>query len=332
VFKKLYSNNEIRGILLASFLLGIILSVPFATNAILVTSPPRSIQAGDVSTGSILDGTIINADVSGSALITPDKLASTGTAGVLYYSSGSAFSTTTNLLWDNSTARLGIGSTTPNYNVSVEGTGYFSGGMTTGNLYATGTTAFNKIAYTWPASDGADTNVLQTDGNGSLAWGSAGDWLQIGEFVQNTASTSLRLTGLDAKRDLRVVINSSGYSSASGEISLRFNGDRSNSYGCTWYKNTNETVGNHDRTGCLMASATTTNFTFIIDITNGTTTRKHLSYTYITSNGDFAGVKWDDGVGVWNSLSQITDIWLYQSDMAGTYPAGTRMTIYGKAN
>ncbi|KKL10708.1 hypothetical protein LCGC14_2553130, partial [marine sediment metagenome] len=43
---------------------------------------------------------------------------------------------------------------------------------TTGNF--SGTTTFNTITYTWPASDGGAGNVLSTNGSGILSWTAGG--------------------------------------------------------------------------------------------------------------------------------------------------------------
>jgi len=79
------------------------------------------------------------------------------------------------------------------------------------DLTASGTTTFNSIGYAWPSSAGSSTQVLSTDGAGSLTWATsspAGDTLlkavtatttltaaDIGKLVVNTNdSTQVQVT------------------------------------------------------------------------------------------------------------------------------------------
>ena len=44
----------------------------------------------------------------------------------------------------------------------------------TGNLVVTGTETFNGVTYTFPGADGSASNVLTTNGTGTLSWGTLG--------------------------------------------------------------------------------------------------------------------------------------------------------------
>jgi hypothetical protein len=69
----------------------------------------------------------------------------------------------TNLIKTDSTNnRVGINQTTPLYALDV-----------TGTQRVTGTTTFNGLTYTWPASQTANY-YLQTNGSGTLSWAAAG--------------------------------------------------------------------------------------------------------------------------------------------------------------
>jgi len=54
---------------------------------------------------------------------------------------------------------VGIGTTTPEYTLTVDGT-----------LSVNGATKLNGVQYTWPTADGTNTYVLSTNGAGTLSW------------------------------------------------------------------------------------------------------------------------------------------------------------------
>lgn len=76
---------------------------------------------------------------------------------------------------------VALGATTISTNLSTDG-----------SLTVGGATTFNTIAYTWPAADGSATNVLTTDGSGTLSWAAAGS---SSLFTDGGATT--RLTSTD---------------------------------------------------------------------------------------------------------------------------------------
>lgn len=109
------------------------------------------LQPNDVTTTHIRDATIVNADVSQSASIDSTKLkAGTGT-GLVIMSDGQKFATST---------KVKFATTTDDY--------YFFGG----EIHASSTN-FNGQALTWPSDAGSNTNVLTTDGAGTLTWTAA---------------------------------------------------------------------------------------------------------------------------------------------------------------
>ncbi|MDP2668764.1 MAG: hypothetical protein Q8P07_02950, partial [bacterium] len=101
--------------------------------------------------------------------------------------------------------KIGVSTSTPSTNLSVQGDGLFSGNLSVANLIATGTlaiggtTKFNNQTYTWPSSIVAG-NFLQTDGSGNLTWaavssggGSDTNWTYIstdGGFMRLATTTN----------------------------------------------------------------------------------------------------------------------------------------------
>jgi hypothetical protein len=66
-----------------------------------------------------------------------------------------------------------------------------------GNIQIDGTTNLNGVTYTWPSSDGSNSQVLTTNGSGTLAWetvsGASSDWVKETNYgtLNLTASTTL---------------------------------------------------------------------------------------------------------------------------------------------
>jgi len=121
---------------------------------------------------TIINGTINNTSIG----ITTSTIAkfTTATTSNLFISSlspgslifaganGLITSDSSNLFWDNSTNRLGLGTSTPDYTLDI-----------VGSLRASGTTTFNGLSYNWPSSHGSSGYVL-TNNNGSLSWTASG--------------------------------------------------------------------------------------------------------------------------------------------------------------
>lgn len=88
--------------------------------------------------------------------------------------------------------------------VARDGSGNFSAGaITASSIIVSGTTTLNTVAYTWPAADGSSSQVLTTNGSGTLSWSTvsgggsgtttysltAGSYLTGGTFNGSSAVT-----------------------------------------------------------------------------------------------------------------------------------------------
>jgi hypothetical protein len=113
------------------------------------------------------------------------SLTGTSTAGnISFYTGTTTLLGDTQLFWDNTNKRLGVGTSTPVYKLDVAG-----------NLRVIGQTIFGGVAYTWPSSAGSSGQVLTTDGTGNLSWTSAAGGVSGGGILNYlarwTASTTL---------------------------------------------------------------------------------------------------------------------------------------------
>jgi hypothetical protein len=139
--------NSIAGGLVALALLAPA-GVAFAT----IYSAGSLLQTGDVKTEHILNGTILDADISGYAKISATKVAPRGTQGTVLLSDGTYIATTTLLTLSTSTG--------PTFTVNA-------------TTSLTATTTINGVTYKWPSSQASAGTSLQNDGTGSLSWANA---------------------------------------------------------------------------------------------------------------------------------------------------------------
>lgn len=142
--RKFYKKHIAKLILV----LAAILWVSHTAYGIINYPPVASLSSGDIVTGHILDGEIINVDISDTADIQLQKIKDGSDQGLIYFSNGTYFATSSNLKIATSTSDL-----------------YIFGGR----LHASSTN-FGGVDYNWPASDGAANEVIQTDGSNNLSW------------------------------------------------------------------------------------------------------------------------------------------------------------------
>jgi len=112
-----------------------------------------NIKTGDLLvTGIATFGSASNIDVKNGIGITGGDV-SIGTAGTGFY-------------YDDSTAKVGIGITTPQYKLDVDGDVHVTGFTTTAKL----TVGTGSSEYTFPEYDGVEGTFLRTDGDGNVDW------------------------------------------------------------------------------------------------------------------------------------------------------------------
>lgn len=125
-------------------------------------------------TGCITDANVVNTvtltDITQITNRSITNLTTSAAAGNIYFSSGTVPTVNTVFTWNNTSLRLGVGTSTPAQTLSIQGNTLISGDLSTANLIATGTTQFGGGTYTWPSDDGNLDQVLTTNGTGGLSW------------------------------------------------------------------------------------------------------------------------------------------------------------------
>ena len=112
-----------------------------------------NIRTGDLLvTGIATFGSASTIDVKNGIGITGGDV-SIGTAGTGFY-------------YDDSTAKVGIGTTAPEYKLDVHGDVHVTGFTTTAKL----TVGTGSSEYTFPEYDGVEGTFLRTDGDGNVDW------------------------------------------------------------------------------------------------------------------------------------------------------------------
>ncbi|MBX7153318.1 MAG: hypothetical protein U0Y96_04805 [Candidatus Kapaibacterium sp.] len=130
----------------------------------------------------------------------------TGTSTqIAFWNSSSTLSSSSNLFWDNTNGRLGIGTSSPaqklevmNGNILLNNNNNTSGELriaepsTSGSNY----TAFktqaqsSNITYTLPASDGSSGSYLATNGSGVLTWTPMGSTVLVRKSSDETLTNN----------------------------------------------------------------------------------------------------------------------------------------------
>ena len=145
------------------------------------------LQIGDVQSKHILNGTILNEDISSAAAITLQKLYTGVTHGNLFFDSYGEFGTST---------AIKVSTTTPAL--------YVLGG----SIEAT-TTNFNGVPYTWPSSSGSSGQFLKSDGAGSLSWDTAASSVVTRSFTAGEAITAGDAVAVGGFGTSAIITNSS---------------------------------------------------------------------------------------------------------------------------
>ena len=182
------------------------ITFPNTTGTVVTTG-----DAGTVTSTMILDGTILNADINASAAIAGSKIVAATTSVVGAVQLSDSTSTTSSVLaatptavktaYDLANAALPKtgGTVTGNINLDNQVDARFYEATANGTNYvgfqAPASIAAN-VLWTLPATDGTATQVLSTDGSGTLSWASTAGGTSIS--VGNTSAT-VTDTGTDGK-------------------------------------------------------------------------------------------------------------------------------------
>ncbi len=111
-----------------------------------------------------------------------NKVGGSGTSTrVAFWSGTNTLSSNGSLFWDNTNARLGIGTASPASTLSVGSSSQFQVGST-GNI-----TKINNVAYSFPSAQGAANTFLRNDGAGNLSYTGA---LTVVADIQGAVSTA----------------------------------------------------------------------------------------------------------------------------------------------
>ena len=193
-------------------------------------------DTGTITSTMILDGTILNADVSASAAIAGSKIVAATTSVVGAVQLSDSTNTTSSVLaatptavkaaYDLANAALpkAGGTLTGNVNLDNQSDARFIEATANGTNYV-GFQAPASIAadvlWTLPATDGTAAQVLSTNGSGTLSWASLTGGTSIS--VGNTSAT-VTDTGTDGaftvvtEGGTRLVIDSNGFAAYTGAI------------------------------------------------------------------------------------------------------------------
>lgn len=250
-----------------------------------------------------------------------------------------------NLVASSTSGKLDKGCLDQTLNYTFSGTNLFTASTTlsaTTTILANSATnnalVLNTIPYKFPSIQGASSTVLTTNGSGSLIW-SASDWEQIGETILASANATATVSSLPARRDLKLIIQTSLAGIGGGDATMRFNSDSGANYGYNIFSNYQSVVqgqASADTKILLLQPATTSPVYLVFDIENETTSRKQVIWNGSANSSGAIMPVFKSGAAVWNNTSdQINRIDLFITPDGGgsnQYSAGTRLTVYARRN
>jgi hypothetical protein len=185
----------------------------------------------------------------------------------------------------------------------------------------------NNVRTIWPSSQGASSTVATNDGSGNIRWINQ-DWQFLGETTLAGAAGSVSVSSFAARKELMVNLyfptnTSNNYGTTT------FNGDWGANYGHNVYSNFASGAAASGQVGFLfLGTATTSPLYMQMFINNTAAQRKQVNLKGSTGALAIYPVLLDGGA-VWNDTSNpITTITIGQAQ-GGTFPIGTRITVYG---
>jgi len=194
------------------------------TNKIKVDNLPVSAPvqtALDAKQATLVSGTNIKTINSTSLLGSGDIAIAAnpaGTAGQIQFSDGSAFAADSNLFWDNTNKRLGVGETTPTARVQVKGEGNTS--STTALLITNSDSTTNLfIKDNGDFYFGANNNTISGSSNNLFLTGNAIYFkTAFGQHKHTMTSAGLQLGGGSAIPTAMLQVKGSGSTSATTSL------------------------------------------------------------------------------------------------------------------
>lgn len=183
LFSQSYENKYATGIRINSDPTSstdfIFIEAPSLGSSITFTLPPTTGTNGQYLT-SLGDGSLTWTTYSGGG----GGASVAGNTGEVQFNNSSSFDASSNLFWDNTNNRLGIGTNTPAYTLDVNGPIRTGSSGTDGQLriyseqggtdyevvFNPSSSMSQSTTYTLPKADGTSGQVLSTDGSGNLSW------------------------------------------------------------------------------------------------------------------------------------------------------------------
>ena len=135
------------------------------------TSPTQTFSVGSANQFTVDNSG--NVALSNTGSITMSGLY---TGQILFPNSTGRFTQNSNLFWDNNNSRLGVGTSSPQYALDVNGQVQISGTLKVGSV-------------TLPNTDGSANQVLTTNGSGTASWQSASS-LSTGWSISGNSGTT----------------------------------------------------------------------------------------------------------------------------------------------
>lgn len=321
-FPALYNSN------LAQLMTMATTSVNSITTLNNLTTAGNLATIGTITTG-VWNGTAIGVSKSGTGTTSPSQYqvmlgdgsygltiaSSTGTAGQFFTSNGAGVYPS----WQTSAVNQA-----DNYNW----TGSYFGVK---NFYASSTVAnpvyLNGIDYSLPAVETASSTFLATNGSGALSWNYL-DWQEIAATTTTFATTSILLSNIPARTDLKIIVT--GNIPSENTFNLQFNGDSTATYGYRQFENYVKNAEESSAATSITLVVSTSSVQYLIaEVHNETAIRKLVNWHGSANSATTITPTMMTGVGVWNNTTaQINKVYIYSTGVED-FAIGSSIKVYG---